>query len=95
MTFIICIFSIHYMCQINLGFIVAYQAELQYVRGMAADDEPDDICDFVDENDDYYGYRVCINMVAAGLINILLCMVLLIIDLFNPCLNSGVSLCNT
>jgi len=87
------------MYQINLGFLnnyrCLYQAELQYVRGMAADDEPDDICDFVDENDDYYGYRVCINMVAAGLINILLCLVLLIIDLFNPCLNSGVSLSNT
>ena len=73
--------------------IVAYQVDLYLApgNGNAVEDEPVAICRYVDDGDDYYGYRICMNMISAGVINILLCMTLLIIDLFNPCLNSGVS----
>ena len=60
--------------------------------GRAAEVEPTAVCYFFDEYDDYYGYRICVNLISAGMINILLCITLLIIDLFIPCLNSGVSL---
>jgi len=74
--------------------IVSYQVDLYLApgNGNASEDEPVFICSYYDDGDDYYGYRVCINMIAAGVINILLCMTLLTIDLFNPCLNSGVSI---
>ena len=59
--------------------------------GDLGEDEPVAVCSFTDADDNYYGYRVCNNMIAAGVINIFLCVILLIINLFNPCLNSGVS----
>ena len=64
--------------------------------GSASEEQPVAVCGYFDDDDDYYGYRICINMMSAAMINIFLCIVLLIIDLFNPCLNSGVSVygCN-
>ena len=74
--------------------IVSYQVDLYLSTdyGNASEDEPVEVCHYIDDGDDYYGYRVCMCMIAAGVINILLCMMLLTIDLFNPCLNSGVSI---
>ena len=56
-----------------------------------AEEEPEKVCFLSDADDDYYGFRICNNLIAAGVINIFMCVILLIIDLFNPCLNSGVS----
>ena len=72
--------------------IVAYHTELYFAQGtQAADDQPTDVCNYVDQEDDYYGYRICSNSIAGGIINIFLCVTLLIIDLLIPCLPSGVS----
>jgi len=67
--------------------------ELFFAGGFptSMEDEPIRVCEYYDFDDDYYGYRACSNMIAAGVVNILVCIILLIIDLFNPCLNSGVS----
>ena len=96
------IYACPYMLQINFQhfilqglsiIIVAYQVELFFAGGFptSMEDEPIRVCEYYDFDDDYYGYRACSNMIAAGVVNILVCIILLIIDLFNPCLNSGVS----
>jgi len=76
--------------------IVAYHTEIffasQSSAPQAGDDLPTEVCQHYDQDgEDYYGYRVCSNSVAGGIINILLCITLLIIDLLIPCLPSGVS----
>ena len=49
------------------------------------------VCFYYDTDDDYYGYRVCNNSIAAAIVAIFVCNVLLVIDLLIPCLNTGVS----
>jgi len=59
--------------------------------GNAGEDQPVEVCNYYNDDDNYYGYRICINMMSAAMVNIFLSVTLLIIDLFIPCLNSGVS----
>ena len=68
--------------------------ELYFARttGHAGEDQPVGVCDYYNDDDNYYGYRICTNMMSAAMVNIFLCMTLLIIDLFIPCLNSQASL---
>ena len=64
--------------------------ELYFARttGHAGEDQPVGVCDYYNDDDNYYGYRICTNMMSAAMINIFLSVTLLIIDLFIPCLNS-------
>ena len=72
--------------------IAAYHSELFFARGTgAADDQPVSVCTYTDSDDDYYGYRVCNNSIAAAIVAIAVCNVMLIIDLLIPCVNAGVS----
>lgn len=72
--------------------IAAYHSELYFAQGTgAAEDQPVLVCSFTDTDDDYYGYRVCNNSIAAAIVAIFVCNVLLIIDLLIPCLNAGLA----
>jgi len=73
--------------------IAAYQVELYFypMSYYHNDKQPVEVCRYENDGSDYYGYRICINMISATIINVLLCTTLLIIDLLIPCLNSGVS----
>ena len=51
------------------------------------------MCGYTDDEDDYYGYRVCTNSIAGGVVNVFLCATLLIIDLLIPCVTPSVSSC--
>lgn len=53
--------------------------------------QPVSVCRYSDPGEIYYGYRVCNNSIAGGVINVFLCVTLLIIDLLIPCVSSGVS----
>lgn len=81
-----------YLPQVLAIIIAAYHSELYFARGTgAAEDQPVLVCSYTDTDDDYYGYRVCNNSIAAAIVAIFVCNVLLIIDLLIPCLNAGVS----
>ena len=72
--------------------IAAYHSELYFARDFeSAEDQPVLVCAYNDPDDDYYGYRACSNSIAAAIVAIFVCNVLLIIDLLIPCLNAGVS----
>ena len=75
---------------------MAYHTEL-YFAGMTggepAEDQPVAVCGYNDPDDDYYGYRVCVNSIAGGVVNVFLCITLLIIDLLIPCVTPPVSSC--
>ena len=80
------------LSQVLAIIIAAYHSELYFARGTgAAEDQPVGVCTYTDPDDDYYGYRVCNNSIAAAIVAIFVCNVLLIIDLLIPCLNAGVS----
>ncbi|XP_065908590.1 uncharacterized protein [Dysidea avara] len=70
--------------------IAAYLVELYFAPsvGNASEDQPVAVCDYYDDGGNYYGYRICINMMSAAMINIFQCITMLLIDLFIPCLNS-------
>ena len=53
--------------------------------------QPYRVCRYYDTDEDYYGYRVCANSIAGGIINVFLCVTLLIVDLLVPCVTPSVS----
>ena len=73
--------------------IAAYHSELYFARFVpqAAENQPVSICLYNDLDDDFYGYRICSNSIAASIVSVFICIILLIIDLLIPCLSAGVS----
>lgn len=84
---------IMFLLQVLAISIAAYHAELYFAQGVpqAAENQPVAVCPYNDVDDDYYGYRICANSIAASIVSLYVGVVLLIIDLLIPCLNTGVS----
>ena len=51
---------------------------------------PLDICFFVDDEDDVYGDRICNNAIASAIVSILIAMMLMVLDLYTPCIDDTV-----
>ena len=89
MSWIICML----LLQVLAISIAAYHSELYFARSVpqAAENQPAFVCSYNDLDDDIYGYRICSNSIAASVVSVFICIILLIIDLLIPCLNAGVS----
>jgi len=70
--------------------IAAYRVELFFAIAVENSDLPTEVCKHVDK-DEYRGDRICNNAIGAAISTIIVTVVLLVIDMLVPCLNTGVS----
>ena len=70
--------------------VAAYRTELFFAGIEKIQGLPTEVCGHK-EGDEYRGDRVCNNGVAAAVITVIVCVMLLIIDMLVPCFNTSVS----
>lgn len=68
-----------------------FSAMLLYRNETNSTSLPIQICNYTEDNGQYRGDRICNNAIAAAVSTILVAIVLMMIDLLLPCVNTTVS----
>ena len=55
---------------------------------------PTEVCNHIEDGNEYRGDRICNNAIGAAVATIIVAVILMIIDLLIPCIDTSVSGCN-
>ena len=73
------------------SIIVAYRVELYFSTPVIGTNLPVEICIYNENNTEYRGDRICNNAIGAAISTVIVAVVLMIIDLSIPCIETAVS----
>lgn len=71
--------------------MAAYRVELYSSASVNGTNLPTEICHYNENNNEYRGDRICNNAIGAAVSTVIVAVVLMIIDLLIPCIDTAVS----
>lgn len=76
--------------QLVASGVAAYRVELYSSLFVGGTNLPTGICNFTENNNEYRGDRICNNAIGAAVSTVIVAVVLMIIDLLIPCIETAV-----
>ena len=77
--------------QLVASGVAAYRVELYSSTFVNGADLPTEICHYNENSNEYRGDRICNNAIGAAVSTVIVAVVLMIIDLLIPCIDTAVS----